>query len=420
MPGLQEALLSLARSFSIERTAGSTSRALSLKLVPLKPLGPITPDVEQILESVVEQAPVDVTWVMKDVRFENVDVADFANQVIIGGMPLPALVGVPITGPTNPPGVPGVIGRLIGSVPVVLTRRAGENPGEVNIQVEARWRIRDERGNLATDVQWRIGNGNISSTGDVAVPAGQALEALQLALPIVVAELTTAQLPVVRRSIQASVNLSAAGESSGWIDLPPIELLVPVIPIPTILAMTVHVDLGGAVMIVVPADSPFPDFAALSGAVVAARDLIDPLQTPTQDFPPGIDYLALVLPYLNQILNLSYVTYVRTNEIDNLNDYTLEQEGLFSNDTEAEDELSSLLFIGPPRRRVRLFNDRDFDPGEGQLDVTIGQELVAYVSNLHTTSPQSVPQGLVSVAHEAEDDEDGFGDTLSSLQFGWI
>ena len=82
--------------------------------------------------------------------------------------------------------------------------------------------------------------------------------------------------------------------------------------------------------------------------------------------------------------------------------------------------MSSLLFIGPPRRRVRLFNDRDFDPGEGQLDVTIDRQLVAYVSNLHTTSPQSVPEGLVSVAHEAEDDEDGFGDTLSSLQFGWI
>ncbi|HEX2120809.1 MAG TPA: hypothetical protein VHL59_04130 [Thermoanaerobaculia bacterium] len=390
--------------------------------MPLEPLGPISPGVEQVLESVVEQAPVDVTWVMKDVRFENFDMPDFANLGIVGGMPLPPLVGVPITGPINPPGVPGVIGRLIGSVPLVLTRRVAEDPGEVDIQVEARWRIRDERGNLATDVEWRIGNGAVSSGGDVAVPAAQVFEALQLALPIVVVELTTAQLPVVRRSIQASVNLSAAGESSGWVDLPPIELLVPVIPMPTVLAMTVHVDLGGAVMIAVPADSPFPDFASLSAAVVAARDLIDPLQVPTppEVFPPALDYLGAVVPRLEQLLNLAHVTYVRTNEIDNLNDYTLVQEGLFTNDIEAEDELSCLLFVGPPRRRVRLFNDRDFDPGEGQLDVTIQRELFVYISSLHGTSPQTLPQGRATVAHEAEDDEDGFGDTLSSLQFGWV
>jgi len=64
---------------------------------------------------------------------------------------------------------------------------------------------------------------------------------------------------------------------------------------------------------------------------------------------------------------------------------------------------------------LQCFNARDFDTGEGQLDIVLGPEMFAAVHNLHSGTPTVEPAGAtISFPASAS----SFGDTLSSIRFG--
>jgi hypothetical protein len=178
-----------------------------------------------------------------------------------------------------------------------------------------------------------------------------------------------------------------------------------------------HKDFKGISLIVVPASSPLGQ-SEISGALETLRTALDPFD----DLLTILSFVVGEVSAIQGILASAKIVFRKADELKNLNDIDL--EGGLLNDTEAEDELSSLIFFGPPRRQVQCFNARNFSASEGQMNVTLGAELIVEVQNLHSNSPASAPSGRVSVPRAPTGsrflfhDITSFGDELSSLRFG--
>lgn len=425
MATLLESLNTLAQSFTVALTAGATAREFTATLVPPAGGERGLTVVEEVTRSEVVDGTVDLSWRTKDVRFVNTDILD---PNVTGGMPIPPLltlnIGNVTNGPTSPPGVPGVLGLLSGTVPIVneVTEQLTHA-----VTVEVRWRVRDESNAVVSDVDWKLGAGGpgLEGTGgQINPPVSGALTPLNMVFPVIFVELTSSPTPVVRRSIQASVRLTAGSVSTGFVDLPPLDVPLPVVPVPTLLLLFEHKNFEGIVLAVVPASSPLDQ-----GGITAALDTLKAAIDPLDDVLTVLSFVFSEIDTVKGILATAKVVFRKADEIDNLNDIDLDTAFIIGNDTEAEDELSSLIFFGPPRRQVRCFNARNFSDSEGQMNVTLGAELIVEVSDLHTGSPASMPAGRVSVPRTPSgtrwDDFDpwrditGFGDELSSIRFGF-
>lgn len=415
---LLDSLNTLAQSFSVQLTSGASAREFTALLI--QPGGEKGVSVvEEVTNSEVVDGAVDLAWRMKDVRFVNTNITD---PNVTGGMPIPDLltlnIGNATDGLLSPPGVPGLLGVLSGTVPIVneVTQQVSHA-----VSVQVRWRVRDESGNVISDVEWKLGTGGAGlegSGGEINPPLGHATDALNMTFPVIFVELTGSPTPVAKRSILASVRLSAGGVSTEFIDLPPVDVPLPVVPVPTILMMFKDKTFKSIVLIVVPANSPL-DKGSISAALDTLRSAIDPFD----DLLTVLSFVFGQIGTVQGILSSAKIVFRKTDEIKNLNDIDL--EGGTLNDTEAEDKLSSLIFFGPPRRRVQCFNARSFSASEGQMNVTIGAELLVEIPNLHSNSPTSDPTGRVSVPRAPTGTRffrhsiTGFGDELSSIRFGF-
>ena len=347
--------------------------------------------------------------------------------VVIGGGPIAdpevlagtfgALVNPFTEGDVTTPGVPGILGRLTGTfqVPMDVTTTS-----TVPVQVEVQWHVRDENGNPIADVAWS--DGTQSGTGDPPVLVGnEALADLTLTFSAVFVELTSTPAPVAQRSVSASIRLSAATTSTGWVDLPPVTVPIPAVPVPTALVLFQDSNFRNNKLLVVPASSPIVDPAR-----TLLETALDTLNSTLGTLGAAVGLAAFFVGNLQAVKDAldagGNVVFRKTDSIGNLNDLDLESG--FLNDTEAEDELSSLIFIGPPGRRVQAFNDRNLSDSEGEMDVTIGPELLVLASSLHSNSPASDPPGRISVPKAPTGsrflfhDITSFGDELSSLRFG--
>jgi len=431
-PSLLDSLNTLALGFTATKIqADPPTRECTAQLSP--PAGTTAGKlsvIEEITKAEIVESAIDLAWRTKDVRFFNTDITD---AVINGGMPISDLLTLNIDNVTNgsksPPGVPGIVGLLSGTVPITT-----EVTSQVShpVTVEVKWRIRDDSGVIVSDIQWDINAIDAThpaihgSGGDITPPIAYVMEQLKLILPVLFGELGGSV--IAKRFIVASIRLtavavplSATTVSTGWIDLPPLEVLLPVVLVPTILVMFQHKNFEGLVLVVVPSNSPL-----VKETVTAALDTLKTVVTPLS---AALTILSLVIgevDLVSGILNSAKVTFRKADEIHNLNDIDLDSH--FLDTTEAEDELSSLLFIAAPRRRVECFNGRDFGDSEGQMNVTIGAELCANIANLHSASPVSDPVGAVSVPRTPaggwgiwpiNHDITTFGDELSSIRFGY-
>lgn len=417
---LDAVLTTLADGFRIN--LDSSGAAGGLFVASLLPPAGSTDDtglvtVTDLVTSIqITPAPVDLGWRTKDVRFQNTDITDAA---ILGGLPINDLlalnVGSVTTGATSPPGVPGLIGALAGTIPLPIEVTA---PATFPVTVDVRWRVRDANGQTVAEVSWSLaGTPAVSGTGgDIAPPFGRAMDALTLAFDLFFAELVSGALPVVHRGLEASVRLQAAGVTTGWIDLPPVDLAVPAILVPTIALFFQDTNFQSHTLVVVPASSPL-DQNTVENAVGTLRDTLAPLQA-------TFSFLGAFLGAADTVANLlnsGSITFRKADQIANLSDIDI-GGGIF--DT-AEDELSSVILVGPPHRRVQGFNGRDFGTSEGEIDFTVGIELIVQVANLHSASPASDPPGHVNVPFPPGGsrflfhDITTFGDELSSLRFAW-
>jgi hypothetical protein len=158
---------------------------------------------------------------------------------------------------------------------------------------------------------------------------------------------------MARRFIRASVTLTAGTTPAHTFTLPSIPVDIPAIPVPSVVAFFLHTNFAarsgddeGAAFVVVPNDSPFRDLASLQSALNRLSSTISSLTS--------VASFASLLLGLNELTGaLSAQPHVQfrmadpSNNYNDFNDVTLIQRGWLENDTEAEDELSSLIFVGP-------------------------------------------------------------------------
>lgn len=405
-----ETLQSLASSFSV--ISSSSGQVSPGKPVNLK----LTPSTLDLKISDIVPADLDLTWISKDVRFKNFGVESlFGNTdfdptqigaILEGGMParVPVISGI-VGSFTDLTGIPGALSQLRGSFPVVM---------DVPIRVSVSWSVHDASGATVT-------------SGFTAVPAALNTTEISISFDPVIVELTNSvSVPTVTLFVRASVTLTA-GSTTHTFDLPDVPFTIPAIAIPTVMVYFLHSNFAasdgddeGAAFIVVPNNSPLQSLSQLQSLLNTLDSTISSVSSVANlaAFLLGLDALSSALAAQPHV---QFRRANANNKINNFNDITLIQRAWYENDTEAEDELSSFIFIGPVRKTVECFNDRDTDTGEGQFNVTIGDKLFAFCTNLHSASPTSGPDGgELSVIHTPPGgwfNPDTFGDELSSMHF---
>jgi hypothetical protein len=366
----------------------------------------LTPPVDNLDITDVLTGDLDLTFVAKEVLFSDPDpepslaTGDLATSITGGQRPVTATGGL-----VNISGIPGLLGQVTGSLPLPMS-------ANVPVRVIVSWEVLDEGGRPLPPAEYNA-------------PAGLGAPTLRIAFAPAVTELSTSGPPAPTiRILRATVSLSANGVTVGPRTLPDLRVPVPALPIPTVLAMFVHTnfearqnDDDGALLLVVPSASPLRSLGQLQPALNSLQSVLGNLSS--------FGSFAALLLGLNDLVSAINATkstniqFRAADEIRNLNDITLIQNDWFTNDIEAEDELSSLILIGRSGREVRCSNARNHGAGEGQFRVRTGNEMVATIRNLHTANPSAAPGSVTrdTAPPGGWFNPDTFGDALSSIQF---
>lgn len=354
----------------------------------------------------VVDGALDLTFVGKDVMYAQPDLEpSFA----------PAALDASTIGPKPITGATGIIGGIVGT-PGLLGQLKGTLPLPVNgtfpLQATVTWQVLDAAGNPLPAAQF-------------SAPGGLAGPSIAVAFAPDTIELTDAPSTDVlpkQRLLRATVTLSAGSVTTTSRDLPDLPILVPPLPIPTVLALFLHAnfqprsgDDDGAVLIVVPESSPLRSAGQLQGALNTLQSVVGNLTA----FGGFAAFLLGLGDLIHAVSVQPNVQFRAANSISNLNDITLIQRAWYENDTEAEDELSSLILISRKDHGARCSNDRDNDAGEGQFTVKTNDKLFAVLRDLDGASP-SVEGGTISIDTPPPGgifNPDKFNDELSSLEF---
>ena len=425
--GLAQALATLATLFDVHVLPGGSPVEFTAQLIP--PPSAIgrdgslmIDDVETITQLVA--SAIDLSWLTKSVRFKDLDIT---HADVIGGMPVKDLLGLNLADvtvgdlPPKAPGVPGLLGAIKGSVQIPMDVIQSI---PLPVQLSARWAIKDEQGAVVAndELSWTI-NGQLGTGGNILVNAGAALKLLTLTLRLLFIEQVDLNPPIVKRWIQASIQLQAGPASSGWIDLPAREFPAPAVAVPTVLMCfknTGFTDPDSA-LVMVPANSPF-DKDTLLPALDALKNALSPFQGVVGTLGFILQEIdASIKPALNA-LNASRLAFQKADSISDLSNIEWNDDWFGD---EVEDEISSLIMIAAPRRQAQCFNGRNLNgAAEGEMDVTVGLELLVEISDLHSSNPASNPPSRVSVPFPPTGwrwphSISIFGDELSSIRFTW-
>lgn len=340
---------------------------------------------------------IDLVFVGKDVMFgsDNPETSfdlTALNAATLGPKPITGATGI-IGGIT---GTPGLLGQLKGKVPL-------PTQGSFPVQANVTWTVLNERGEALPGTEF-------------SAPGGLTGANIAVAFAPETVELTDSPPPAPRqRFLRARVTLTAGSVTTPPRDLPDLPVLVPALPIPTVLALFLHANFNpregdddGALLLVVPSNSPLRSLGQLQSTLNTLEGVIGNLTA----FGGFAAFLLGLSDLIAAISVQPHVQFRAADSIGNLNDITLIQRGWFENDTEAEDELSSLILIGREGRGARCSNARNNNDDEGQFIVRTASQLFAIIRNLDGGSP-TVEGGTISVAPTP----DRFNDELSSLEF---
>jgi hypothetical protein len=396
-----DAVQALARAFQVVLSPGTDvqpGQPLAAKLVP-----PAELTVPGALP-----ADIDLTLVAKNVRFTKVDLAD---PDLLGGAPFIRPVGatadalsaaeLPVTGDDAVQGVPGLIGKLQGTIPL-----------PINVPVELKqveWSVLDDAGTaLSPGVDYLAPTGLTSLDVSFTFPPPDVVE---LALG--------QQLSPVTRFIRATVTLATGPDPADekTVDLPDVPIAVFPLQVPTVLALFRNrhfaavgpgpLNLKGFVLLVVPSNAQLTTLEGLIsglGAVQTAAQLLALLSAPAALPDLKLAGLPPVIAELTNAIAEHSPGSIKIRAADQLPD--LSDIRMFSGGPTADCRISSLIFIGPPNRAVNCFTRANFKRRE--LDVICRDELAAVIRVLgavHCDPGQSVPSS------------GDFGNSLSSLRF---
>ncbi len=351
----------------------------------------------------VVNTDIGLDFIAKEVVFSNTNIASptFVEDPAITKIePLFNFLTVPPTADGS--GVGGLIGKIKGTIPLPI-------PVEAIPKLTVRWKIQDASGNdLVEGTDYLAPAGLMNTTLDVVfLPSFEVFDG-------------SVPPPTIRRII-AQVTLTAGAES-GTATVGPVTLTIPTIPFPKVLGLALHTNFQGAALIMVPGNSAITTVNHIKSLLQPVRNVISTLTTVTRfaEMLIGIDTLA-------SLLEASNIAFSKATTVNNLNDIDLITRPWYENDTEAEDELSSFVYISPPppprstEHAVEMCNDRDLDTGEGKFTVMTGLSFVALCSNLHSKAPPVSPSNATLTVNKSPPggwfDPDTFGDELSSIRF---
>lgn len=398
MTDLTQQLTDLAGLLSIAGAPGFVQPGQSIVATLVPPLSPLS------YTEVVEH-PINLELILKQVVFTdtNFNAAGWVEDAEITKiLPMFNLASSPL--PTqDTSGVPGLVGRLKGNFPVAI-------PTEAVPEMSVEWIVTDDAGNPLVE------------GSDFLAPNGLANPSLDIVFLPAFERFDGAVPGTTGRKITARVTLTAGGSSVPR-DVGPVRVLIPVIPFPKVLALTLDSEFRGAALIMVPSGSGVNSIDHLRTLLDTVRNAIAPVTSVARfaEMLTGINTLG-------GILNASNIQFRRANQINNLNDITLIQRAWYENDTEAEDELSAFVYISPPPpprnvtdNVVEICNARNLGSGEGRFTVATGTSFVALCRSLHTASPTVTPaDAAVSVTNTPPGgwfNPSDFGDALSSIRF---
>jgi hypothetical protein len=307
-----------------------------------------------------------------------------------------------------------------------------------SVRMEVVWGVEDRDGNAVGHNEAIVCSRPMDSAPDLA----QSLQATVLVIPDFVELVRDAvPLPIKTRYVTASVTLTAGPGPRDRIQLPLLRypITIPAVPIPTLAIFFAKPHLGldenGALqggdqfaLIVVPQNSPVGDLPALRAVLDRLADLmrtVDNVRTLAglgADALPAVGQLTQGAATLAGALNAHVVgskvgvAFVAADRIPNLNDVDTIKRGIFHNDIEAEDTISSLVLLGPPGRRLRCFHDRGYTGRS--LVVATGGACIAIVNEM-TAAPVAVLPTAIDgvVAPNTNQTSDGLDNQMSSVAF---
>jgi hypothetical protein len=282
---------------------------------------------------------------------------------------LPAMAAPPPSPENALSGVPGVLGELAGSIPI---------PALVPVQLDVTWTVTALNGSPVASGDFdRIGNGT-----DVLFLFYGSLE-----------ELTSAPPTPKTFLVHATVTLTLPGTAPVSVDLPAVPLVVPPIPIPTLMLLSNKTKFGvdsiaddddNARMVMVPGNSRIHDLASLTTALNDTVGLIGQLTAIPN--PPFWSFGLLgTLGTLIDLVN-SYaptgdrfpLPVVQSDVVGDTSSIKFSSSTFGTDDFDDEDE--AVLLIGIPATKLSLTTDDDL--GGDRMDIFTGTEMFVIVEDL--------------------------------------
>ena len=398
-------LLSHVQSFQIKAPSGPLVAGLPIELsaAPTEVLD--VPNVE------VLTGPVNLNVILKHVQLPaETDVTPWPPPAAVTSVLAnitSGLVAAPKAG-----AIEGWLAAISGTVPVGTRDVSGE------VRIDLKWRFTD----LATN----------APLGDVAVIGGaRDASAITIVLPPLVTEMTVADFDAALAAgtlmtRRLGVQLMVRGrvgttQDTGEIPAASLQLEIVPLPLPSVAALFREQDLAGdAVLLMVPALSPFTSAAALMGVLAPVKALIDKISaaasltawaTGTSGLVSAINALVGRLPVTK------HIGFLARDEYHDLGKYNFIVQNL-QPDTDIEDRGSSALIISASRD-IHFFQHNDWK-GERLALEPVPSGLTRFggvvVRRLHVTVPTSEPPASAPITGTPDDGT--WGDVISSYR--WV
>ncbi|MDQ6770883.1 MAG: hypothetical protein M3Z54_12945 [Gemmatimonadota bacterium] len=404
----------------------------------------IAPQLSQMRVPFVSDQVINAIWLAKNLRIADTATGlqtlplDRNLPAILGPMPIVDLTRVP---PLAVSGIPGLLGQLAASIPLPL---------QLPVGLRVKWMIKD-----ANNKEVPPGSGVFSLAGGVDGPSRDKLlgtlgtdtqkppqiattgvPAISLTFAPATSELVVGVAPTtatytINAIVQLFVgvdklpdpNIPQIYEISAAVDLPPVSITIPAIPIPWILAMFRHASYKpsegrdeGFALVMVPSNSLIGDLAQFQSVLKDVTGVVAGLQQFTNF---GTLWTGLQ-SVLNNVIAQPYIQIRATDSISNLADVQLKDTSWSDwRGINANDEVDSILVVGPSGYSANCFNNTGLSVSEGAFTITLGDEFYVAIPYLGDPSNPKAMEFLVSDPAEkatVTNEGESFHDELSSVQ----
>ena len=328
--------------------------------------------------------------------------------VSVPGLP-PPVPASPVALPDVPPLAPSAISKddVLSGVPGLLGQIAGSLPVLVNAPV-------------SMSVTWSVQRDGVDLVEgtDYLAPGGLSAPAIDLIFAPTFKELGqegTSTLTVI-----AKVTLHAFTES---VDVPPLSLSVtlPDLGLPRVLAAFRHSNFAakdggdsGNVFVMVPGSYPFRAFNQLSPVLTDLQTALSSLQM----FAHIAGFLIGLSDLLNAVPAQPDLQFRADDAVNDLEGIVFESH--WYGDYDADEGISSVILIGLGGAGVEIFNEDDFDDSDGRVTLTTGDQMWAALTSF-SFHDQGEAEGfaqpdasVVAVSKRVDDD---YNDEAESIRF---